>query len=177
MKKFLMYVISYSLLAVFTAAAIFSPEGMGYTIEGAPWLPKLANIVGNITTFLSIIMMLVGVISAAVIFGVKEFLPSSVITNVSKHGSVERAYHELRFRPISFSIAVCFWAVLIGAGWIFTAVCWMIASASIHVARHEQRKVLKMCMDDNIEIPNFEASVKESREQLLRNINKTLESE
>lgn len=127
-------------------SAIFAPSGMGITVAGVPWLPRVAELIGHVVVFMAVITLFIGV---GVAYLANRTVNASIVDLSKKHGSVEAAANALKFNLTSFAIAATMWGVLVLSGWVFTAMCFVLASVCFHWVRFLQLEVLKRIIVGN----------------------------
>ena len=127
MKSFTINISSYGTIILFMLAAVFSPSGMGITVEGMQWLSTVAGIIENFVVVFAILAALIGAILIVVLVKDTTFFSTVAEELVKKHGAKE-AHKKVNPLQWTLIIPVVFWVFLIAAGWIVSAIMFMFAT-------------------------------------------------
>jgi len=143
MKTFWSYVSAYIVMSLFIFAAFFSPGGMALSVDGFEWFATAGGIIENFVVVMAILSILVAGVVGAVMVVNENFWPDVADKAIEQKGSVQAAYDSQRFKPVVFGISVAYWCILIAAGWIFSVICFAVASGILNINRAAIRRVLK----------------------------------
>lgn len=155
MKTVLTQLASYASMALMATAAIFAPDGMAIPVE-ASWVPFTANILGNFVPVLATLTLLIGLLIGGLSVGVEDFVHKAATENIDKFGSVDEALNKVKARVYVTIFVVVFWAILIAAGWIISAVLFIIGYLGMRTYISELRKELIRIKEDETVIEQSE---------------------
>jgi hypothetical protein len=148
MKNVIAVIMGYVVFVAFVVAAIVSPTGMGIDIPGAPlWLPKVASIIENFVPVIAIVMFLAISFILAVGLMNDELFGSMADEAIKRHGDAEKAFIKSKFNRFRLLITVPYWIVLIGAGWVFSAVLVILSWVAARVLQSFTSDAIKERMD------------------------------
>ena len=147
MKKLLIGIIAYTMLFLVLFSATFSTGdggGLGIIVDGEEWITFTANIISNFVVVLNItILILSAVFIIAMVYDPEKYITDVNKQMVDKLGVI-KAGNMIEFKPLRlYLISIPSWVYLVASGWIFTALCFMIITATAQVQHFLQRQHLK----------------------------------
>jgi hypothetical protein len=149
MKDIMMYAIAYTIKALIVAAAFLSPDGMGIVIQGMEWASAASAIIDNFVPVFAIISVVVTIIVAIVIVLNDEYFDEQATAAIKKKG-VDNALKAYTTKPFKVFMQVVFWGILIAAGWIASALCFIVATTIFAVNTIGVRKAIERMMPEEL---------------------------